>query len=149
MAVDDFAAFNRKLDRFRDQLDGRQLQAALDAIGKAAKEDAAEAVRSDLGDQSMSHWRRSRPIQIVARYDFPSDHEISVTPAPRARGPFTVLEEGRRAGVSKGRRGRAGRPVSASTGKQTWTEAAALMDRRTPDRVDKYVVKAAIRKADL
>lgn len=147
--MDDFASFNRKLDTFRDQLDGRQLQDRLHAIGKAAKDDASEAVKSDLGDQSMSHWRRGKPIQVVARYDFKSDHEIEVTPAPRARGPFTVLERGRSAGVSKGRRGRPGRVVSASRGKRTWSDAETLMDKRTPARVDRYVVKAAIRKADL
>ena len=160
--ADDFAAFNRKLDKFRDQLDGKQLRSSLEAVAKPAKDDAAEAVRGDLGDQSMSHWRRGNPIQILARYDFPSDHEIEVKPAPRARGPWRVLEDGRRPGGSHDlvqvgrtrkdgtRRAKSrGRNQGATAAKRTWSEAADLIERRTPDRVDRYVVKAAIRKADL
>lgn len=159
---DDFAAFNRKLDVLRDQLDGKQLQSSLEAVAKAAKDDAAEAVRGDLGDQSMSHWRRGNPFQIAARYDFPSDHEIEVKPTPRTRGPWRVLEEGRKAGgafdlVQVGRARKdgtrraksRGRNQGGTGGKSTWSDAEALMDKRTPARVDRFVVKAGIRKADL
>jgi hypothetical protein len=160
--ADDFAAFRRKVDKLEREYDGRALQDKLHKIGQESKKDVAEAVTGDLGDQSMSNWWRGRAIQIVGRYDFPSDHEIAVTPAPRARGPFRVLEDGRQSGgafdmVQVGRvrkdgtrRGRSrGRNQGATAAKNTWSDAEQLLERRTPDRVDKYVVKAAIRKADL
>lgn len=127
----------------------------LDAIGKAAKQDAAEAVRSDLGDMSMSHWWRGRPIEIQARYDVRSDHEVDLAPTPRSRGPWRVLEDGRRAGgafdlVQVGRRrkdgtrrGRSrGRNQGATSGKSTWSDASRLMEQRTPQRVQDEHVKA-------
>lgn len=158
--ADDFASFAHKIDRLERELDGRALAEKLAKIGKAAKDDAADAVRGDLGDLSMSHWRRGRPIQITARYDVVSDHEIEVSPAPRARGPWRVLEDGRRGGAATDlvlvgrarrdgtRRARSrGRNSGSTAGKQTWSDAVRLMDQRTPERVEKHVVKAAIRKA--
>jgi hypothetical protein len=159
--ADDFASFNRKLDDFRSELDGTKLKAKLDQIGKAAKDDAAKAVQGDLGDQSMSNWRRGSPFKIEARYDLKGDHEIEVTPTPRARGPWRVLEDGRRGGSatdlvlvgrvrkkSGTRRAKSrGRNQGATAGKNTWSEAVEIMERETPKRVDRYVVEAAIRKS--
>jgi hypothetical protein len=146
--ADTFASFSHKIGVLRDELDGTALQRKLDHIGIAAKKDALNALKSDIGDTSMSNWRRKRQIKIGVRYDFLSESEIEVKPTPRSLGPWTVLEQGRRAGRSKPkRRSPRGRYYSASKGKKTWSEAVKIMERETPKRVDRYVVKAAIRKA--
>jgi len=159
--ADTFASFSRKIDDFKGELDGSKLKRKLEQIGKEAKEDAAKAVRGDLGDASMSNWRRGSPIQILARYDLRSDHEIEVTPTPRSRGPWRVLEDGRQGGAatdlvlvgrvrkkSGTRRAKSrGRNQGGTAGKSTWSDAVAIMERETPKRVDRYVVEAAIRKA--
>lgn len=158
----DLPQFLAKVDRLKAEVDGRALAKKLDEVGKGAKADAAEAVTGDIGDLSMSNWWRGRPIQIAARYDVVSDHEIEVAPTPRSRGPWRVLEEGRRGGSatdlvlvgrvrkSGTRRARSrGRNQGATAGKNTWSDAERLIEERTPDRVSKHVVEAAIRKAGL
>jgi hypothetical protein len=158
--ADTFASFSRKIGDLESELDGSKLKAKLEQIGKESKGDAEKAVRGDLGDLSMSNWRRGSPIQILARYDLRSDHEIEVTPSPRARGPWRVLEDGRRGGAatdlvlvgrvrkSGTRRAKSrGRNQGGTAGKSTWSDAVAIMERETPKRVDRYVVEAAIRKA--
>jgi hypothetical protein len=159
--ADTFASFNRKLDDFRSELDGTKLKAKLEDVGKAAKGDAAKALAADIGDQSMSNWWRGRPINLAARYELKGDSSIEVTPAPRARGPWRVLEDGRRGGSatdlvlvgrvrkkSGTRRARSrGRNQGATAGKNTWSDAVQIMERETPKRVDRYVVEAAIRKS--
>jgi len=140
--VDTFASYNAKLTKLQRELDGSALKAAIDKIGIAAKGDALNALKSDIQDTSMSNWRRGRPIKMAARYDFKSDHEIEVHPTKPSGGPWKVLESGRRAGTSK-----KGRRYGASRGKNTWSDALAIMERETPARVDKHIVKAAIRKS--
>ncbi len=128
-----FAQFSRKLGAVaRDVSD----KSALTRLGVAAKADAAEAVKGDLGDLSMSNWRRGKPIQIGARFDVKGT-TVDVMATPRSRGPWRVLESGRSAGVSK----RRGRPVSASAGKGTWSDAVKLMEDRTPKRAADHVGK--------
>lgn len=112
-------------------LESRQV---LNRIGVAAKKDADEAVGGDVSDRSMSGWWRGRPIQVGARFDVVSADEVKVSPTPRSRGPWRVLEEGRQAGTSKSRRGRAPRTVGATRGKGTWSDAVDKMERRTPER---------------
>lgn len=146
MADSELGGLARKIDRLADDLTGRAMREALNKVGQAAKDDVAEAVRRDLGDLSMSNWRRGRPIQLVARYDMVGDTGLAVTPAKRARGPMRVLQEGRRAGVSKGRRGRAPRRYGSSAGKGTWTNATRLVERRTTGRVAPEVRKAIARQ---
>jgi hypothetical protein len=93
----------------------------------------------------MSNWRRGKPIQVTGRFDVDGDSLI-ISPAARARGPMRVLEDGRRAGVARARRGRAGRRVSSSRGKSTWSDAVSIMEREVPERIAKQVNKA-IRQA--
>lgn len=135
--ADSFAQFAGKLQAFEKLTTGRP---TLTAIGVGAKGDYAEAVHRDFGDDSMSNFRRGNPIRMVARFDLKGDSEVEVTLAGRAKGPGTVAERGRRAGVS-----RRGRPYGASRGKQTWSDAVALMERRTPGRVEIETAKAIAR----
>lgn len=145
MPGQDFGAFAQKLSRIERDITDRRV---LTKIGVAAKRDVAEAVRHDLGDQSMSNWRRGKPIQIGGRFDIVGDG-VLVSPERRARGPFRVLEDGRSAGMSRGRKGGkrrrvngvivtstalAPRRVGAMAGRSTWTDAVRLMEKRTPVR---------------
>lgn len=118
-------------------------------LGVEAKKDAAQAVRGDLGDQSMSGWWRGRPIGIAARFDHTGNGSITIEPEPRSRGPWKVLEDGRSSGMSRGRKGgkrqrvggvlstsnsSASRRVGATRAKSTWTDAGELIEERTPER---------------
>jgi hypothetical protein len=144
--VESLASFNAKMGRLGDEFAGRALRAIAEDVGKASKVDVADAVRGDLGDLSMSNWRRSRPIQITGRYDLEGEGQVAIMPARRALGPMRVLEEGRKAGMSKARRRRRSRPVSSSPGKGTWSDALSIMQREVPGRVAR-AVNGAVRRS--
>jgi len=158
LMVDTLASFGRRVEGFADDLGGQVLRVASEQVGKAAKGDATEAVRGDLGDESMSHWRRKSPIPIGARYDLRSDHQGEGLPTPRARGPWRVLEDGRSAGAATDvvqvgrvrkngtRRAKSrGRNQGGSRGRGTWTAAVKLMADRTPGRVNKELGRSMSR----
>ena len=147
--ADTFDSFARRVEQFHDALEGPPAKALLMKIGMAAKGDAAEALRADIGDMSMSNWRRGKPFDLAARFDILSDSEVEVLPARKAAGPWRVLEEGRKPGgaydlVQVGRRRKdgtrrgksRGRNQGATAGKGTWSDALAIMDAKTPGRVN-------------
>ena len=166
----DFGTLGKKVDQFASELDGRQLRKSMEVIGRETKGDIVEAVKGDLGDTSMSGWRRGKPIPIVGRYDVVSDHEIDMTPMPRGRGPMRVLEQGRNQGNSGGLAGpgiiqkgenagttarnkngslrkvrarKAKRYNGRTQGKNTWSDATQLMERRVPIRIRDHIVVGA------
>ena len=148
--ADTFATFGDRIKQLNDGINGVELKKKLDKIGVAAKGDALDALKSDIGDTSMSNWRRKRPIKIAARYDHKGDYAIEVKPTPRSNGPWKVLEDGRRPGQSKPtKRSPNGRRYSSSKGKKTWSHAVDLMEKRMPDRLDDVVLKVSIRRAGL
>jgi len=63
-------------------------------VGVLSKADINEAVRNDLGDMSMSGWRRGNPHEVVGRFDVEGS-AVAMTPAKRSRGPMRVLQQGR------------------------------------------------------
>jgi hypothetical protein len=138
----DLAGLNRKLDNLADSLtkDTRKL---LNQVGMEGKTIGRGAVTGDLGDMSMSNWRRGRPIQIALRFNLLSDAEVEILPAPRASGPMRVLEDGRRGGMSKGRK-RKGR-VGSTAGRGTWTTATNRMADDLPKVVHRHTT-ATLRK---
>jgi hypothetical protein len=148
----DLAPLARKIDKLEAELKAESKRAAT-RLGMDGKKAIESAVRSDVGDLSMSNWRRGKPIQIAGRYDIDGS-QVTLTPMPRAIGPMRVLEEGRKAGVAKRRGGRkiranarrAGRPVSASRAKNTWSDAEKIVRKGALDIVFKGV-GPAIRKA--
>lgn len=146
MTDDSLSGLSRRLDRLADDLGGKALRDMLHAVGKAAKDDVAHAARGDIGDLSMSNWRRGRPIQITARYELVGDSGLEVLPAKRAAGPVRVLESGRKAGQSRARRGRSSRRVSATAGKGTWTAATERVERLSPARIKPELTKAIARQ---
>jgi hypothetical protein len=139
--ADDFSALARKVDRLATEFSDRAIADLNKRVGMETKKDVDAAVKGDLGDLSMSNWRRGKPIQVTGRFDVEGDSLI-ISPAARSRGPMRVLEDGRRAGRSRGTRRRASRPVSASRGKSTWSDAVRIMEREVPGRIAKQVNKA-------
>lgn len=93
-------------------LKGPLLDDALTRVGVDTKGLVRAAVAADIGDDSMSGWRRGNPIAIVGRFDVfagdsvrgddTSEKALVVRPASRARGPMRVLEQGRHMGNSAG-----------------------------------------------
>jgi hypothetical protein len=142
--ANDLSAFARKLDRVERDLAGKAGgEARMGRYGRIGKEAAIQALASDIGDASMSNWRRGRPIDLKPAYEVLSNHEVEVAPRPRQRGPWRVLEDGRRArglgdSVRTKRRRKDGtfgqrkakRAVGAAPGKSTWTDARRLIDKR-------------------
>jgi hypothetical protein len=139
--ADDFSALARKIDKLSTEFSDRAIADLNKRVGMETKKDVDAAVRGDLGDLSMSNWRRGRPIQVTGRFDVEGD-SLVISPAARSRGPMRVLEDGRRAGTARGRRGRPGRRVSSSRGKSTWSDAVQIMEREVPGRIAKQVNKA-------
>ena len=163
--MQDLAAFAKKIDRVAAELDGTAARKRLTRVAVDTKKDVDEAVRADLGDQSMSGWRRKKPLQINGRFDIKSDSSFEVNPVARGRGPMRVLEQGRNQGGAGGFHGpgivrkatethQAGETVRTAKGrvrkvraykakrwngrtqgKGTWTDAVRLMQDRVPGRV--------------
>lgn len=146
-----------QLNRVADALDDKAWQPI---VGAQAKEDAKDAVRNDIGDQSMSGWPRSNPLHPQAEWK-PDGDGIVVRPTGRTRGPWRVLEDGRKAyragqfrsrGVRQLKGGAVTRlalvsgTVGATQGKDTWTDATVLMSKDAPKKITKAKV-AAVRKA--
>jgi hypothetical protein len=142
--ADDLSAFARKLDRIEKDLAGKSGgEARMGRYGLLGKRAAVDALASDIGDASMSNWRRSKPIDLKPAYEVLSNHEVEIAPRPRQRGPWRVLESGRQArgkgdAVRTKRRRKDGtfgtrkakRAVGASPGKNTWTDARKLIEKR-------------------
>ena len=146
--MDDLAALERKIDMLAKEFSGAAGRQRLTRVAVQTKKDVDEAVRGTLGDQSMSGWRRKKPIVIKGRFDVVSDHEFLLK--PNVAGPMVVLEFGRnstRTGPTKryskktGRQLRTKRWNGRTAAKHTWTKAEALAKSRTAERVDKEVVK--------
>lgn len=115
---------------------------ALTSVGVDTKGLIEDAVQSDLGDSSMSGWRRRSPVPLLGRFDvFDSDQPVTETatgkklvyrPVPRARGPMRVLESGRHMGNASAAAG----PSVVRTGAAAGTtrrraDGSIAIDRRT------------------
>lgn len=137
--INELPALERKLDQLAAGIEGRAMRAAITKAGGEGKKLAAEALKGDIGDMSMSNWRRGKPINLAVRYDVKRDTEVEIGPNKRAAGPWRVLEEGRKSGMSKGSRKRKPRPVSSSSGKGTWSDATEKMERELPKVVHEAV----------
>lgn len=136
----DLAGLAYKLEKLSADL--RDTRKVLTRVGMEGKGIANAAVRGDLGDMAMSNWRRGRPIQITSRFEL-SDSAVEILPAKRATGPMRVLQDGRRAGLSKGRK-RKGR-VGATAGRGTWSDATSKMEAELPKVVHDHV-RTVLRK---
>lgn len=152
--MNDLAAFALKVQKVINDLDDPAL---FETVGKKGRSLADQAVRNDIGDMSMSGWRRGKPFDVKSRYDI-ADRTVEISPQRIAKGPMRVLEEGRkayRAGDSRSSgtrvRKRDGavinksrtvkRNVGATAGKNTWSDATADMERELPRTAHEHVTK--------
>jgi hypothetical protein len=158
MTAQTFGVFAKKIERVADELNGEAARERLTRVAVKTKPDVAEAVKGDLGDTSMSGWRRGKPFDIGGRYEIKSDTEFEITPQRKGYGPMRVLEQGRQA-YSAGDKRRKGsykskktglvterfravkRNVGATQGKGTWSDAVGLMQDRVPNRIAKQFHK--------
>lgn len=90
-----FADLDRKLEHVVKDLDGEVSRGGLKRVGEATQVEIERAVTADIGDTSMSGWRRKKAIEIVGTSRVISDHEVKVEPVKPAKGPMAVLERGR------------------------------------------------------
>lgn len=136
-----FGDFTHRMELLAKEMDGRALKARLTRVGVLSKADINEAVRNDLGDMSMSGWRRGNPHEIVGRFDIEGT-VLAMTPAKRSRGPMRVLQQGRNNWAEGTRPARRSRPRmtrrfnGTTQGKDTWTDATKIMERKMPDRYE-------------
>jgi len=123
----------------RELARGGKSQIITDA-GEILLPETWKAVRSTLGDLSMSGWRTG-PILSEATIE---GSTLILAPLTRARGPMRVLESGRNADRAKGsgtrsavRGGRISNRNSRWNGrtpaKHTWTETRARLDHEAPE----------------
>lgn len=163
MAAGSFDQLAKKVDAVAAEFDGRQLRKSMEIVGKDTTGDINQAVHGTLGDNSMSGWRRKKPIPISGAYKVASDHEIDMTPTRMSVGPMRVLEDGRQA-YQAGDKRRKGtykskktglvterfrtvkRSGGATRGKGTWSDASELMAENVPGRIHRVVVVGALRR---
>ena len=142
---------NSKLDRLMAGVTGKALEAAMHKAGKKGKGLADKAVAADIGDMSMSGWRRSKPIEIKSRYDMLGESGLMIRPARSAVGPMRVLESGRNSAAGprmtgprllksgKASKAKQKRYNGRTDGKGTWSDAEDAMNKELPDIVAKAV----------
>ena len=158
MAGNDTAKAVTKLSNVATALSGPAMEKRLTQVGLGAKRDGDAAVTAELGDNSMSNWPRGRPIAIRVRFES-SASKLEVTPAPRSRGPWRVLEDGRKPGgsfdlIQVGRRRKdgtrrgktRGRNQGATPAKRTWTKATIVMGKNAGKKAGRLTVDD-VRKA--
>ena len=122
MAGSPFTSLDNKFDQLSKELSGKAGLQRLERVGKKVAPKVAEAVSSDLGDTSMSGWRRGAPIAIkgVAKVE---DNSVVIEPNPKGKGPARVLESGRNQGNASGF---SGPGINRTTGETSRTKAGKL-----------------------
>lgn len=158
-----FADLNRKLDAFGRELSGSAARKRLQKVARDSLPAVNAAVPADIGDQSMSGWRRNNeiPVKAVVAKEGP----VAITPDGRSAGQWRVLEEGRNKGNAFGLSGpgisadgttrrnkngsvrkvraRKGRRWNGTTdGKETWSDAADAVKREFPGRMGEQLADA-------
>lgn len=98
----DLLGLDRKLAQLGDEFTGKAARRRMTAVGLKLRTEVDHAVARDIGDTSMSGWRRSSPIDISGKAEMLSDTELEISPTKRARGPMRTLDVGRNMGNARG-----------------------------------------------
>lgn len=156
--ADDLASLGRKVTAIQNSMDGATSAAMMRRVGKDLEPLIGQAVASDIGDHSMSGFRRGAPIAITGTSRVLNQHAVKVEPVKEAKGAMATMERGRNIGNSGGfagpgissdgttRRNKNGalRKVRARKArrwngytdpKYTMSDAAELMSRKAPGLV--------------
>lgn len=161
------ADFGDELARLGADLTTREKYEITDGMGRRAQKLAEQAASADLGgDPMMSGWKVA---ELKTRTRRLADGATMLTPTARSAGPWTVAEQGRNQGNAGGFAGpgintttgltartksgkvrkvraRALRRWNGTTrGKDTASDAVALMEREMP-KLAEQGVKRVIRK---
>ena len=151
--------FERKLVAIGKEFDGTAGLERMKRVAMDTKGDIDAAVTGDLGDASMSGWRRGKPIKVKGAYRVEGS---VVAMVPSAAGPMRVLQDSRNSGAgfagpgvnrstgqtARGKRGnvkavRKNKRWNGTTdGKDTWSDATEIMVREVPDRYARDVHRA-------
>lgn len=169
--MDDWQRLQKRVDGLVSEFDGSAFKTRLKAVGKELEPLIEDAVKSDIGDTSMSGWRHKAPMNLTG-YSAPSTSvQSGIFMAPsvkhavwnRGLGPMRVLQDGRQAYNAGDRRAsgwrtkkktgevvqkfrKVKRKVGATKGKQTWTHAVDRMSKDIGKRVNRVVVKDATKR---
>ena len=151
MPTDTFASFAKRIDNFINGITDAEMKKIMTRLGVEAKKDATTAASSDLGgDPKFSGWAPT----LETRFDHIGEGRISFHPTRSSAGPWTVAEHGRNSTAGPPMRGprltKTGRVSKARTkrwngrtaGKGTASDALAVIDRETPDRIEAEIKKA-------
>jgi len=76
-----FGDLSKRIDMLAREMGGKGQQARLKRVGVLSKQDVDAAVRADLGDLSMSGWRRGNPHEITGRFDLAGDSAVVMSPS--------------------------------------------------------------------
>lgn len=103
--TNDLASLGHKVTAISNSLEGQTSAAMMRRVGKKLEPEIGRAVSADIGDTSMSGWRRGAPIAIVGASRVVNHHAVKVEPVGKSKGPMAVLERGRNIGNSGGMAG--------------------------------------------
>jgi hypothetical protein len=150
MPTDTFASFSKRVDVMINGITGPQLKQVMTKLGTDAKKNALSAASADLGgDPKFSGWAPT----LDTRFDHVGEGVISFHPTRSGAGPFTVAEFGRHSTAGPPMTGpkilKSGKASKAkmkkwngrTKGKGTASKALAMIEKETPDRIDKEVKK--------
>ena len=169
--MNDWQRIYKRVDGLSAEFDGRAFNDRLKAVGKELEPLVERAVANDIGDHSMSGWRRGKPFEITGHSEPATTVPTGIFVSPalkganwrKGHGPMRVLQDGRKA-YNAGDRRRTGtrtkkktgevvdkfrrvkRVVGATQGKNTWDDAVALMSKGIGERVDRLAVKDILKK---
>lgn len=105
--MDDLAEFAGRLEEMAHIFDAKALEIIVAGVQKPAQSIVELSVRGDIGDLSMSGWRRGAPIALSSHTEM-ENGAIVVRPGTvdkawrRGKGPMRVLEQGRNQGGASG-----------------------------------------------
>lgn len=111
------AEFQRKLDKLADGvLSGDGQRRMLLAVGKELAPLVDASVRAEIGDLSLSHWARGKPVDIHGQANLNADG-VEIKAAGKGGGPLRNLQSGRQS-YAAGDRRNSGTYVSKKTGER-------------------------------
>lgn len=156
--ADDLAELGVTLRSMASALGGEARRDALELAGANAVKLMDAAVRSDLGDMSLSGWRHRDPAPIVTEAKVEGSAAV-IVPRRRLTGIMQTLTSGRnayqpgdrrvkgsyvskRTGERKLRTRKVKGVVGATRGKGTWDDGFDAIERATPDLIEESLYEA-------